>query len=63
MSGDVHGVMKDTNDFDSFSVAVAVNAENNEMPPVTPATGNMKCKEALRQIDGRLRSQSRRSGT
>lgn len=55
--------MKDTNDFDSFSVAVALDAEDNKVPPLAPATGNMQREEALKQVDDRLCSWSRRTGS
>lgn len=44
-----------------FFVAVATNAKDNEVPPLASATGNMQRKKALGQIDGWLRSRSRRS--
>jgi hypothetical protein len=47
--------MKDRNDFDSFSVAVSLDAKDNNMPPLASATGNMQREETLRHIDDRLR--------
>jgi hypothetical protein len=54
--------MKDTKDFNMFSVAVAPNAKDNDVSPLTSAAGNMQHIKTLRQIDGWLRSQSRRPG-
>jgi hypothetical protein len=54
MACNVHGVMKDTHDFDSFSVAITANAENNDVAPLSPAAGNMQREEAARQVDGRF---------
>ena len=62
MPGDIHGVMKDTKDFNMLSVAAAANAKDNDVSPLTSAAGNMQHEEAVRQIDGWLRSQSRRPG-
>jgi len=63
MPGDIHCVMKDTNDFDSLSAAVALDAEDNNVPPLASATGNVQREEALRRIDDRPGSWSRRSGS
>jgi len=54
--------MKDTKNFNMFSVAAVANTKDNDVSPLTSAAGNMQDKEALRQIDGWLCSQSRRSG-